>query len=90
MTSLQDPAGVNADVNQIPREFDRQLGDGSPQESSVALRGRGPVCEVDLQLNGGTSRTLSAGYAESALNTSRHLFNRIEIGCHADLVTTSL
>lgn len=35
MTSLQDPAGVNADVNQIPREFDRQLGDGSPQESSV-------------------------------------------------------
>lgn len=48
MTSLQDPAGVNADVNQIPREFDRQSGDSSPQESSVGLRGRCPVCEVDL------------------------------------------
>lgn len=84
MTSLQDPADVNADVNQMPREFDQKLGDGLAYESSIALRGRDPFREVDLQLSGGTPRTLSAGCAESALSTSRHLLsNLIEIGCHA-------
>lgn len=47
MASLEDHASVNADVNQIPRESDRKSGDGSPQESSIALRGRGTVFEED-------------------------------------------